>query len=636
MTVMRSTERPWRALPRVDADRDSSLTASLTALLDVITTEAPPGALDEILGRLRVVTGALGADPWTLDRAANRALQAVRAHRRSEQTLLALHETVTELGALREPGALFDGIVRLLVRLLPGTDVAWLAAPEVAGDRRPRAAWGLVTPGPALPLDPSGGLGSLVRRTGSPVAVESYLECPDFAHDPDLDAHARAEGIVCVLAVPLAGAVLYAARRSARPFAPDEISLAHRFAAAAAVPLAAALALADSERLRDRLTERLRLRDDSAAMVDALLRMVSAADLPTLPAAATVLEQGLAATVTLLDAHDHVIHATAGRPAPTGPARDAIRQARREPGRMVTGTAPDGAVLYAAVCDGRAGVLLVRRETVLAGDCLRDLHRAVQLLAVIGARQEAVLRAHTEVRAELLTELLGTHRPLPPSTRALVEARRLRLDREHVVVAVGSPAPATAIADIAQNLGGVGGRHAGTLVAVVPASDPRAVAGEISARLTRIGVRAPVCAADPVDPAGGALADAFDTARHGLVLLKALGQPDLTATARELALYRLLFDADRADDLRAFLDGVLRPLLDYDRQHRTDLVTTVRVFLGAGGNATQAARELFIHLNTMAKRLERVARLLGDDWQSGPDNLRLRLALHLHSLSAPA
>ena len=141
---------------------------------------------------------------------------------------------------------------------------------------------------------------------------------------------------------------------------------------------------------------------------------------------------------------------------------------------------------------------------------------------------------------------------------------------------------------------------------------------------------------DPVDPAGGALADAFDTARHGLVLLKALGQPDLTATARELALYRLLFDADRADDLRAFLDGVLRPLLDYDRQHRTDLVTTVRVFLGAGGNATQAARELFIHLNTMAKRLERVARLLGDDWQSGPDNLRLRLALHLHSLSAPA
>ena len=84
--------------------------------------------------------------------------------------------------------------------------------------------------------------------------------------------------------------------------------------------------------------------------------------------------------------------------------------------------------------------------------------------------------------------------------------------------------------------------------------------------------------------------------------------------------------------MRAFLDGALRPLLDYDRDNRTDLLATVRVFLAAGSNATQSARELFIYHNTMIKRLERVSRLLGEQWQSGPGNLRLRLALQVHSL----
>src|SRR5207244_2243751 len=99
-----------RALLRADADRDPSLTATLAALLDAFTTEAPPEALDEMLGRLRTAAGTLGADSRAVDRAARRAVHAVHARRRNEHSLLALQETVAELGSLPEPGAVHEGI----------------------------------------------------------------------------------------------------------------------------------------------------------------------------------------------------------------------------------------------------------------------------------------------------------------------------------------------------------------------------------------------------------------------------------------------------------------------------------------------------------------------------------------------
>ena len=91
----------------------------------------------------------------------------------------------------------------------------------------------------------------------------------------------------------------------------------------------------------------------------------------------------------------------------------------------------------------------------------------------------------------------------------------------------------------------------------------------------------------------------------------------------------MLFDAGRAGDIRRFVDRVLEPLVSYDRAHKSDLLTSVRVFMATGCNATQAARELFIHLNTMAKRLDRVAQILGPDWQRESASLQPRLALHL-------
>jgi DNA-binding PucR family transcriptional regulator len=43
----------------------------------------------------------------------------------------------------------------------------------------------------------------------------------------------------------------------------------------------------------------------------------------------------------------------------------------------------------------------------------------------------------------------------------------------------------------------------------------------------------------------------------------------------------------------------------------TDLTATFAAYFEEGGNVTQTARVIHVHVNTLLKRLERVTRLLG-------------------------
>lgn len=71
----------------------------------------------------------------------------------------------------------------------------------------------------------------------------------------------------------------------------------------------------------------------------------------------------------------------------------------------------------------------------------------------------------------------------------------------------------------------------------------------------------------------------------------------------------------------------LRRLLQHDRGHHTQYVTTVRAFLDAMGDARAAARTLNIHPNTLRYRLRRVVELAGIDLADPVERLALSLQL---------
>jgi hypothetical protein len=80
---------------------------------------------------------------------------------------------------------------------------------------------------------------------------------------------------------------------------------------------------------------------------------------------------------------------------------------------------------------------------------------------------------------------------------------------------------------------------------------------------------------------------------------------------------------------QAFRARLLDPLLGYDRDHGTELVRTLKVFLACSGSWTKAAEAMFVHVNSLRYRIRRVEELTGRDLGSLADQVALLLALQL-------
>ena len=64
-------------------------------------------------------------------------------------------------------------------------------------------------------------------------------------------------------------------------------------------------------------------------------------------------------------------------------------------------------------------------------------------------------------------------------------------------------------------------------------------------------------------------------------------------------------------DLRALVDDVLRPVIDYDEAHGGDLLVTIRTWLEHDRQTDKAARALHIHPNTLLYRVRRFEQVTG-------------------------
>ncbi|MDA8436669.1 MAG: helix-turn-helix domain-containing protein [Actinomycetales bacterium] len=100
--------------------------------------------------------------------------------------------------------------------------------------------------------------------------------------------------------------------------------------------------------------------------------------------------------------------------------------------------------------------------------------------------------------------------------------------------------------------------------------------------------------------------------------------------------HTLLLALQDQDVLDAFRESLLAPMEDYDAQHGSSLVATLRTFLDTGGRWQETADLLHVHVNTLRNRLERVESLTGRRLDSTPDRVDLWLALQAPSAGTPA
>ncbi|MCD9875016.1 helix-turn-helix domain-containing protein [Streptomyces guryensis] len=573
----------------------------------------------------------------------------LEGRRRREAELSALFETAHDLAGLRDLDAVLRAIVQR-ARSLLGTDIAYLSLNDPdRGDTYMRVTEGSVAARfQQLRLGMGEGLGGLVAQTARPYVTDDYFKDDRFQHTNTIDAGVRDEGLVAILGVPLmlghhVIGVLFAADRRARVFEREQIALLGSFAALAAAAIDTAnlltetrSALAGLERaneiIRDRSGVIERASDVHDRLAELVLRGGGVHDV------AAAVSQVLDGTVEFTEAVD----------APAAPleASRAEGHAVRHEDDWIAAVAAGGELLGALVLRGHPGLDLVDQLT---------LERAAMVTSLLLLARRSAAEAEQRVRGELLDDLLDARDRDPRLLRERASRLHADLDATHVVLAARLDGPApdadqeaaarrrlwSAASHLAATRHGLAAARDGGTVLLLPLADGD-TATEVARRTARqlgaavheavtVGASAPVqdLAAHP-----GTAAAAYAEGRRCLDALYLLGRPGDGAAAEDFGFLGLLLAGDR--DIAGFVDRTIGQVVAYDERRGTDLVHTLDAYFTCGMSPARTKDELHVHVNTVAQRLERVARLLGDDWQDPARALEIQLALRLHRLSARA
>ena len=549
----------------------------------------------------------------------------VLAHlRRRERELSGLYATARKLTTVRAVDEVLQSIAEQAQDLVPSADASYIAVRDDDGGVTVRASVGLTSPVfRNVRTRPGTGMAAVIAKTGAPLWIRRYEDSDAIVHDPMLDAALAEDQLVSILGVPLkirdeVVGILYYANRFERPPSTEESVLLGAFADHAAIALENARLFGQLDAARRAAEEDAETIRRSADLHDRLTRLVlQGAGVDDVTQQISAVFKG---NVRVLQPGAHELE-------------QPIAESRGSGHSVATDS---GYVMALGAGEARLGALVLETKTPLSAPDLRNLERTAHILSLLVFRQRALVEAEERAHGQLFRELtaggaLGDHQ------RVLARARGIDLGGSFVAVFArrdsGSPPGlAWAMSSLAGSHGGLGGEHGSGAGAFLPGTDAKELARFVHERLRReLGGALIVCAAGPQQPAAP---DAqMRRAERSAALLHSMGRVDAAVSADELGVYSILVNPARSDDLATFLHATIGPLSEHDATHGTALADTVHTYFREGTNLARTARALYVHPNTVVKRLARVAELLGDDWQSPDRALELHMALQLRSLA---
>ncbi|MCT9004545.1 helix-turn-helix domain-containing protein [Streptomyces rhizosphaerihabitans] len=571
----------------------------------------------------------------------------IEGRRRREAELSALFETAHDLAGLRDLDAVLQAIVQR-ARSLLGTDIAYLSLNDAArGDTYMRVTEGSVAARfQQLRLGMGEGLGGLVAQTARPYVTDDYFKDERFQHTRTIDAGVQDEGLVAILGVPLmigpqVIGVLFAADRRARVFEREQIALLGSFAALAAAAIDTANSLAETRSALDRLGRANEIIQDRSGVIE------RASDVHDRLAELVLRGGGVhdvaAAVSEVLDGTVEFAE-PGGTPAMAVEAARADAHAVRHGDDWVAAVAAGGELLGALVLHGHPGLDPVDQRT---------LERAAMVTSLLLLARRSASEAEQRVRGELLDDLLDARDRDPRLLRERAARLHADLDGRHVVLAARLEVTTSdadqeagarrrlwsAASHLATTRHGLAAARDGGTVLLLPLG-PGDTATTLARRTakelgTAVHEAVTVGASAPVDRLAAhpeAVTSAYTEGQRCLEALRLLGRAGDGAAAEDFGFLGLLLAGDR--DISGFVGRTIGGVVAYDERRGTDLLRTLDAYFASGMSPARTKDALHVHVNTVAQRLERVGRLLGDDWQSPARILEIQLALRLHRLSS--
>jgi DNA-binding PucR family transcriptional regulator len=127
------------------------------------------------------------------------------------------------------------------------------------------------------------------------------------------------------------------------------------------------------------------------------------------------------------------------------------------------------------------------------------------------------------------------------------------------------------------------------------------------------------------------LAHSFAEASRALHIRAESRRPFGLSNHDDLGLLRILDTTDDGVELDRFVNEWLGALVEHDRDHRSELVRTLGMYLDAGGNYDRTADALIIHRSTLRYRLGRIRELSGRDIADPDSRLNLHIAIRIRA-----
>jgi DNA-binding PucR family transcriptional regulator len=122
------------------------------------------------------------------------------------------------------------------------------------------------------------------------------------------------------------------------------------------------------------------------------------------------------------------------------------------------------------------------------------------------------------------------------------------------------------------------------------------------------------------------VAKSYEEANLSLSYLKSRNKSELFFY-EEIGVNRL-FLQQPSDDIERFLNEVFVPLQTEHGEHN-DLEKTLLAYIKNNKSASNTAKQLHIHINTLYQRLKKIEKQLNLSFDNSEDALKIQLACHL-------
>lgn len=312
-------------------------------------------------------------------------------------------------------------------------------------------------------------------------------------------------------------------------------------------------------------------------------------------------------------------------------------------------------VLVTAIHDDNGTIAFLLLGTTAFLDQAEAVEIAEQLASVVlfeFLRQRTVQSTEERLGSSFLHELLDPKNQSPEmleriSSRARLLGYDLGIAYWVVVLEIASQSPAapaalgSAVRAVARAFTGAISieRDHGVVLLLAQSSVGRSALDKLHATLKKVisdtanGPRALLVAGlSESSVTVGQLAAEVERVRCSVELNRKLDSREVVVLQRTLRPYRLLMAVSEKQELLDYWNDTIRELYQYDMLNRSSLIATLAVFFECCSNVIEASRRLFIHRNTMNRRLQRIEDILNASLADAETLFRLQLALRVHEM----